>query len=603
MKKIIINSILLLLCITTAYYTTKVYLHMSQTQHEAYTALNQKFSEQADAISKIFASLESEAATLAKIQDESQLKSTLPKNVLAIAVFDSQKNFSYGFERNGDGTLENLPPTTLPPIPFHWVRIDIESSHHACYGTYVLEKEDHSFLSITYDLIDVLNLVEGMSIGSESFATTNHISNQYTVPPFNVSEIDALSRLENAPIYFSKPITPEWTFVFAGVWSDINPFSIADLYSLLIIIALWGALLTLGTAVLFHADLAHRKALFATSILFNLSCITIISVLFLDFPTKFHQIAEQSLSFKKTTELFKSAPSAVFVPTTIYLESISFPSDSSFLVTGFIYQSYPKNSSIEKGFIFPESTILFNSRVNEITRWDDGNHIKILWQFGVTLTGSFQSSFFPFDTRELNIILWPLEAHEDVIFIPHFSDYPSLFPVAKPGIGAHVSVLGWNVTRSGFLIDNILPYKFLHTSHSISFNFSILLARAFLDTFISTFLSLILCIIVTFLVLFIPQNSILKSLFSTISIFVGLLFIVVTSHSAFRKVLSVGSFAYVEYLFVSFYIVLLTLTSYFIFNLRNINKKDDTHLILTVLYWPILLGSFTLILTATFLLT
>jgi hypothetical protein len=101
---------------------------------------------------------------------------------------------------------------------------------------------------------------------------------------------------------------------------------------------------------------------------------------------------------------------------------------------------------------------------------------------------------------------------------------------------------------------------------------------------------------VAFLVLFIPRDALLDSLFSTISIFVGLIFIAVTNHSSLRDSLEVSSFAYCEYLFISFYILLLAITIDFILRRPEKLTDFDKNYILAICYWPVLLGSFTLML-------
>lgn len=555
MKKFIIITALVSIA-----YTAYFYAHILQTQNTLYTNLQKQFLDQKEFISERLAFFANESTRLANINDPSLLQKEISTTVLSIVI--------------------HSPSET--PQTARWLKINLDTLQHSCTGIFIAPKNDSSYLAITYNLNDILASIELLSFGFESFAHATTESND-TLLPFHAPK---LVKFKNSAIHFEEPLTNGWTLTFSGTWKELYPFSTEELHSVFILLILWGITLTAAVALL---------NLWASSFVFNAFCVAILVFLFLDFPSRLSEVHAHTLSFAKTKELLQEHPNTILIPTTVYLESLSFPNDTSFLITGFISQIYPKNASIKQGFIFPEESILYKVTITEMARVEKADSVIITWHFGTTLTGSFPPTFFPFDRRQADIVLWPLELHQNVIFLPNFSNYESLIPETTPGISPYIKFLEWKVKKSSFLIENNEPYKFLHLPLiPITYKFSVLLIRDFLNAFLSNTLSLALCIMVSFLILFIPRARVLEALFPTISIFVGIIFVAVTNHTSLRTTLHVSSFAYIEYFFVSFYILILTILTFFIFG-----RKAP---FLTLCYWPILIGSFTLILSLSFLL-
>ena len=352
-------------------------------------------------------------------------------------------------------------------------------------------------------------------------------------------------------------------------------------------------------------SLNHPKSLWALSFLFDLSCILIVIFLFSNLRESSLQTESRTESFVKTREFFNKDPSVTLIPTAVYLDSLSFPNDTSFLITGFISQIYPKDSEMAMGFLFPYQSTQYSANIKEISRWESDTSITILWHFGVGLTNTFSTKFFPFDRRVAEITLWPVELHKNIVFYPNFLNFTTADSLHKPGFDSEVNPIGWNIIDGNFILKNVPPYNFIDPTAKeapLTYVFALTLERNFLGAFLSNILVLVLCIFVAFLVLFIPRDSLLDSLFSTISIFVGLIFIAVTNHSSLRETLEVSSFTYVEYLFISFYILLLAITIDFIMRKNQAVTEFDKNLVLAILYWPTLLGTFTIMLTLSILL-
>jgi hypothetical protein len=584
-----------LLALTTFYYSSVFVGSVSKNQEILYLNFEQQYFSIQELLSNILNSCEATADQAAKITDPSLLKDQISGNLISIAVLDEDKKFLYGWEMDID-QHEAVSPISSSFLPesktdLNWVNIDLNSKLYTCRGYYILKQENDTYLLFTFSLIPAIDAMGFLSFGFNSFPYIAYNPTKTVINDLKFSKPSLFSRLLNEPILIETRIDANWTLVFSGDWADLYPYSIPEIHFLFYILILWILLLTSGTALALNANTSRPKSLWATSCTFSILSLFLIVFLFFDLPTVYKETKERTLSFRKLQELPKN--SAILIPTAFYLESLGFPNDSSFVVSGFISQIYPKHTELEIGFIFPNESITYPAKITEISRWENSTSFTILWHFSVGLMSSFPPLFFPFDSRTVPINLWPKEIHTDIIFFPNFLNYHDVSMQSLLSIDSNVNPIGWEITNSTYLLVGSEAYDFFGFSHlPISFKYTVSLERDFLGAFLSNILVLTLCMLVAFLVLFIPPNSLLNSLFATISIFVGLIFIAVTNHAALHTNLQASSFAYCEYLFISFYIIILAITVDFIFRIGDPNPKKDLLLIRAVSYWPLLLSTF-----------
>ncbi len=581
----------------TSYQTYILYSQVYNNQKIIYSDLQETFFSTQEVISNIIRSLEMKIEVVSKIKDRNLLIDQISDEIMTIAVLDSEKKFLYGWsmDNNLHEQVHSIDSFSLPPLKkdMGWVYFDLNSSVYTCRAIYIVQREDLSLLVITCRLVPAIRAMGLLGFGFNSFSyvdyvNNNSISSKYTQP-------SPYARIINSPISLEAFIQPNWAFIFLGVWQDLYPYSRAEIHSIFYILVLWGFVITIGTAILLKISLKRAKSLWITSVVFDLFCLALIVFLFQDLPATYDEINERTISFRKAETLPKEV--ADLIPTAIYLESLTFPNDSSFLISGFASQIYPKNTGIEMGFIFPQESILYTQVIEEVSRWETNTSVTILWHFCVGLTNSFSPVFFPFDKRNIHINIWPKEVHKNILFFPNFLNYQDVAMQGMLSIDPAVDPIGWLFTRTTYLVKTSQSYSFFGFSDlPLSFSFAVTLKRDFLSAFLSNILVLTLCMLVAFLVLFIPSDSMLNSLFATISIFVGLIFVAVTNHAALRTNIQASSFAYFEYLFISFYILILAITIDFIFRIGKPDPKYNTTLFRSICYWPILLGSFTLIL-------
>jgi hypothetical protein len=597
MKKITF-ILTLALIIISSYFTLSLYHEIETTEEKIFSNIQQELFTQAKNLSQAFQTFENLAFLIATNTNQADLKTNIKPPISSIIVLDSQKKFLSGFGYDDDGHVHEINSLNLSPISQDsgWVSIELDGFLRTSRATYIVPTNQQTFLVITFNLDNFLNSLRSFSFGFYTYAYTT-ISKKAASPlKLNFSPFD---RIKNTSFHLEFPIVLNWSLAITGTWQDIYPYPISMIHSFFILIVCWGVSILLIFFLFLRPSIITPKALWTLSFLVNTLCLVLIVFLFSDLPATSSKTMERTNSFKKTQDFFSKSSSTILIPTAVYLESLAFPNDTSFVVSGFISQIYPKDNPMEMGFIFPFQSSEYDVSIKEISRWETSESITILWHFGVGLTAPFSTKFFPFDKRITQITIWPKELHKNIIFTPNYLNFTTFNVVENPGFDKKINPIGWSIITSNFILKNEAPYKFFSSEKQspITYIFEIYLVRNFLGAFLSNILALILCIFVAFLVLFIPRDSLLDSLFSTISIFVGLIFIAVTNHSSLRDSLEVSSFAYCEYLFISFYILLLAITIDFILRRPESPTEFDKNYILAICYWPLLLGSFTLMLT------
>ncbi len=598
MKKIIL-IFTLLFTITTSYFTLSVYHEIEINEEKIFSKIQKDLLTVAKNLSETFQSFENLAFLIVTSTDQTGLKAKITPPISSIIVLDSQKNFLSGFGYDEDGHVHEITSFHLPSYTQDsgWVSVELNGALRTSKAIYIIPTNQQTFLVITFNIADFLNSLRSFSFGFHTYAYTK-ISTRLATPL--KLTYNPLERIRNTSFHIEFPILVNWALAVNGNWQDIYPYPIPMIHTFFALILSWGISIILIFYLFFKPSIKKPRTLWALSFVFNMLCLVLIVFLFNDLPSTSLKTIEQTNSFKKTQEFFSKKPSAILIPTAVYLDSLSFPNDTSYLITGFISQIYPKDNPMKMGFLFPFQSSEYDISIREISRWETSEAITILWHFGVGLTAPFSTKFFPFDKRIAQITIWPKELHKNIIFFPNYLNFMTFNVLEKPGFDRNINPIGWSIISSNFIVKNGAPYKFFvpsETDTPMTYIFEIFLTRNFLGAFLSNILALALCMFVAFLVLFIPRDSLLDSLFATISIFVGLIFIAVTNHSSLRDSLEVSSFAYCEYLFISLYIILLAITIDFILRRTEALSDFDKNYILAICYWPVLLGSFTLMLT------
>ncbi len=321
-------------------------------------------------------------------------------------------------------------------------------------------------------------------------------------------------------------------------------------------------------------------------------------------------ISSHTSDARKEVEYFEYSE-IIRVPTGVFLQSIEFLTPNDVLVTGYVWQKYPENvnkSVFSPGFIFPEAK---SSDFKEV--YNENNVSG--WYFEAVLRQSFDYSKYPINHDKLWIRLWPKSFDSNVILIPDFDSYENLTPSTLPGLEKEFVLENWAVQNSYFSLRK-KSYNTAFGLENYTHNdlselyFNIGIKMNFMGPFISELTPLVVVSFLIFAVLLISTKKQEKmnlygfSSSAVLAYCASLLFVLIVSHISLRGKINVNGISYLEYFyFVMYFVILIVSVNSIIFasDSRFVLIKYKDNLIVKVLYWPMITGSFLLITLGIFL--
>jgi len=310
------------------------------------------------------------------------------------------------------------------------------------------------------------------------------------------------------------------------------------------------------------------------------------------------------------------------LPTGLFIQSLKFNSSSEVNVTGYIWQLYEQekyqnlpDNEIPVGFIFPEAVDSGSNLGPKFAYrepYDDSE--VIVWYFETTLKQSFDYKKYPFDYKTVWIRIWSQDFQRETILVPMLKSYKSTKQEDYFGFEPSIVLENWTI------VDTFFNYRSFNydTQFGIwndakeippELYFNLVIKRNFINSFIIFILPLIIiaCLIFATL-LMITKDEEQASIYGmntsgVIGVCSGLFFVVLLSQVQIREQFAGSSVVYVEFFYPLMYLTLLgvSVNSFLFFNsnkennlvLKWINYEDN--LIPKLLYWPLLLGSATII--------
>jgi hypothetical protein len=304
----------------------------------------------------------------------------------------------------------------------------------------------------------------------------------------------------------------------------------------------------------------------------------------------------------------------LFIPTGIYIQSVSFDESIGVVINGYLWQRYPlgTHDEIERGFIIPGSA---SFELEEPLTTRSGNTELVRWNFKSTLNQDFDYSRYPFGKENIQIQLRHKQFTRNVILIPDLESYKLINPSAKPGLQHNLYLQGWNITRSFF--------NFRFENYSTNFGltdyggltdfpelfFTIEISKQIFGAIISHALPLIVVAILLFALLLLASNVKIGKLevVEAIAACSGFFLVIIFSHIGMRESFAIKDIIYLEYYYYTIYVLILfTVANYVIvtttqkkieryaFTVKNINTSSLVQLILyrdnliaKVLFWPL----------------
>ena len=344
-----------------------------------------------------------------------------------------------------------------------------------------------------------------------------------------------------------------------------------------------------------------------------------------------NQLTSQSKINDYLSESFSGLPQNR-IPTGVFIQSLKFNSSSEVNLTGYVWQIYDqslyKDTSDDKipvGFILPETVESGSNIEPKLTyRKNIGDDQEVVgWYFESTLKQKFNYTKYPFDHKTVWIRFWSTSFDRENILVPVLDSYQSTRIDDAFGYDEDIALGPWDIEETFFDFKKH-NYNSNFGLYSIGeadpqplpeLYFNVVVRRRFLNSFIVYILPLILiaCLIFSTL-LMITKNKDQASMFgvntsSVIGVCSGLFFVVLLSQVQIREQFAGSNIVYVEYFYPLMYTALLgiSVNSYLFFgaNLENnlilkwIDYEDN--IVPKLIYWPVLLGSATIITAAVLL--
>ncbi|MDM8563544.1 Cache 3/Cache 2 fusion domain-containing protein, partial [Candidatus Marithioploca araucensis] len=194
----------------------------------------------------------------------------------------------------------------------------------------------------------------------------------------------------------------------------------------------------------------------------------------------------------------KASPNYI-IPTGVSIESIKFAENKA-IIKGHIWQKYPDDihEEITRGFILPN---VLSPTITEKSRHKENKTEEIKWFFEGPLRQQFDNSKYPFDKREISLLIHHVD--KNVYLIPDLEAYHSLKPSILPGIKSDLIIPDW-LMKSSFFNYQVHQSEIDVENKVENFSnlyFTISAQRDFLKPFIYSVLPIIVVGIMLFVIL------------------------------------------------------------------------------------------------------
>ncbi|MDA5192493.1 cache domain-containing protein [Govanella unica] len=297
----------------------------------------------------------------------------------------------------------------------------------------------------------------------------------------------------------------------------------------------------------------------------------------------------------------------VFIPTGVFLQSIEFLSANNLVLTGYVWQRYPKGSTLVRGVTLPEAEEV---DMTEVFRQYRGQDEVIGWRIRATVRQAFSYERFPFDREAIWLRFWPADIVHSVVLVPDFSAYRMTNPSALPGLERTLFISGWSAIKSffeyrqnGYNSDFGIDAAMSHGGQQELY-FNVEIVRNFLDPFVSHITPILLVLLLIFAMqMTVTRHAGQKELLgfnaaTIITTCAALFFAVLISHIEVRGAISATKIFYGEYFYLITYAVILAACINAILftydtSLRWVQYRDN--LLAKILYWPTVMAAMYLV--------
>ena len=407
--------------------------------------------------------------------------------------------------------------------------------------------------------------------------------------------------------YFFEPIeSTGWTMGVVLNRSRFQPSelqTVRDQMSRAILIA--GSLFLVLTLV-FHIDRFQVTNFWAVSATFSILCVLLI-VLAWGLTNRLRTQDGVSITNQSQLNSFIEgidSPNDTItgpetIPTGIQVQSLQFPDPTSVTVNGYIWQRYAEDSRVVRGFALPQQ-IGEEATIEEVQREIvDGDEI-IVWYVGVTLRQIYDTVRFPFDHRNIEIRIAPMDLNANAVLTPDLDAYLVMNPQRLPGVDSLANINNWRLVSSRFSYAEQrtetnfgLPER-ERVLDSYELRFSIQAQRFYLGPFIAYLLPGMIAAIMTFGYLVSGRREgDNDEIVGALNYAAALFFVIAVIHTALRDQIAAVNITYMEYIYILLYLAIIAVAANIFIVARFPNwaiVRYRNNLIPKALYWPVFAG-------------
>jgi len=326
-----------------------------------------------------------------------------------------------------------------------------------------------------------------------------------------------------------------------------------------------------------------------------------------NFPAQATQLDPQYEAMSMQERLLKVVPYKQLVPTGIYINNLQFAEASEIKFSAYFWQRFTRglHDTLPAGFVFIQTN---DATIEQETAIKDRSDNLITYDVFAKLNQFLTYTLYPFDMKSVRIKYWSKTSNENFYFIPDLDSYQLINPRSLPGVDPDVFVPGWTIIGSYFgyqkmpyttnfgsyKVGDFGVYEELDLSSEAQSFFEIVLRRNLYDALVSDLIPIAVIAVLLFLVLLISGPGIDKYLTAIASIFFATIF----AQIRFRSKIPQAQIVYLESLYFILYLIMLVLLIACFLVQNNVKIPyitADNNMVLKMLYWPLLLGSFAIV--------
>lgn len=327
--------------------------------------------------------------------------------------------------------------------------------------------------------------------------------------------------------------------------------------------------------------------------------------------------------FLATNWAERDDPSAIEIPTGVWVESLDFIGTNDVQVSGYVWQRFPGDlrGSVDEGFVLPDQ-IDFTARsqpVIERYRVLQADTEVVGSYFEATVRQPFDFSDFPFDRKTFWLRLWPTNFNRNIVLVPDLGAYPCPTDPSLTCTGVNDRFgLNQQIVLSGFRLEKTY-YDYQLSDYDTNFGlddfagqtgfpelrYNVLLERQPVNAVGSGFIPLFLVAALAFAVLLTTRTKsesdrVGFSVAGALGTLAALVFVLVVPQTQLRQQFAGSGLVYIEWLYLVMYLAVfgVAVTVYMSgtdwASQWRVTRYGDS-LVAKVLYWPLLLAALVIV--------